>query len=624
MAQPSSSTAAQKPEHLLLRGAALLALVIVAYIPALSAGFIWDDDAYVTENALLTAPDGLWRIWFSTHTQSQYFPMVYTTLRMEHALWGLNPVGYHAVNILLHGANVLLVWGLLRRMEVPGAWLAAAIFGLHPVHVESVAWVTELKNTESTLFYLLAIVAWLRFWAPRSTAQRWAWYALALALHAMALCSKTTACTLPAALLLVLWLQRKPITGKTIGLITPFILLGLGMGLLSIWWERHLGNYDPVLQYSFSLLERLLIATRALWFYAGKLLWPASLSFSYWRWNVNTAEPSQYLWFAGCLAIAALLWRQRRSLGRGPAAAVLFFVAALSPLLGFIPLYTFRMAFVADHYQYPASIGLIALFAAVAAGPWVTRRISAPVRHSAAVLLLATLGVLTWRQTQTYRDLETLWRSTLASNPQSWLAQLGMGSCLAGKGQFDEAESYFRRALEIAPSEYAHSDLGWSLARAGKLEEALPHFHAAIRIRQSYPKPHYFLGVTLDQLGRTREAMEQYREALRYEPLLSLAMNNLAWRLATHPDASIRNGPEAVRLAEKACEITGSQVPVFLGTLAAAYAEAGRFDDAVAASDKARALALSAGEQGLAEKNELLCQNYRAGKPWREDPAAPR
>src|ERR1700728_3513974 len=178
MALPASTKPPDRT-RVALQAALILLGIFIVYFPALHGRFIWDDDMYVTNNPLLTAPDGLRRIWFSQHFQSQYFPLVYTTLRLEHALWGLNSFGYHIVNVLLHGGNALLVWALLQRLAVPGAWLAAAIFALHPVEVESVAWMTELKNTESTLFYLLALLAWLKFIGIEKT-PAWRYYALAL------------------------------------------------------------------------------------------------------------------------------------------------------------------------------------------------------------------------------------------------------------------------------------------------------------------------------------------------------------------------------------------------------------------------------------------------------------
>jgi len=204
----------------------LAALTIFAYRPAWNGGFVWDDDVYITNNELLTAPDGLRRIWFSLDSPSQYFPLVFSTFRIEHALWGLNPTGYHWVNLLLHVANALLVWRVLARLNVPGAWLAGAIFALHPVQVESVAWITERKNVLMGFFFLLTLRAWIAFVDER-TKRPWRFYVLALILYMLALSAKTTACTLPAALVLILWLQKKAINWKRIFEILPFLVLGV-------------------------------------------------------------------------------------------------------------------------------------------------------------------------------------------------------------------------------------------------------------------------------------------------------------------------------------------------------------------------------------------------------------
>src|SRR5262245_25672625 len=216
----------------------LTAVTILVYRPAWNGGFLWDDDVYITNNELLMAPDGLRRIWFSLDSPLPYFPMVYTTFRNEHALWGLNPFGYHWVNLLLHIANALLVWRVLMALKVPGAWLAGAIFALHPVQVESVAWITERKNVLMGFFFLLALLAWIAF-VDEQTKEPRRFYWLALILYVLALSAKTTACTLSAALLLILWLQKKPINAERILQIAPFFLLGLGMGLVAVWWERY-------------------------------------------------------------------------------------------------------------------------------------------------------------------------------------------------------------------------------------------------------------------------------------------------------------------------------------------------------------------------------------------------
>jgi tetratricopeptide (TPR) repeat protein len=514
----------------------LVALVIAAYWPALHAGFIWDDDKYVTENPMLTAPEGLRQIWFAAHTQSQYFPLVYTTFRLERVVWGLHPLGYHLVNVLLHAGNALLVWAVLRRLAVPGAWLAAAIFALHPVQVESVAWVTELKNLESLLFYLLAVVAWLSF-VDSAGRRSLGFYFLALAACLLALFAKTTACTLPTALVLVLWLRsrragaeeqahsRRELFGPGFGgwpralQILPFVLAGVALGLVSVWWEGNLGTYNEETRLSFSFLQRALIASRALWFYAAKLVWPVNLAFSYRRWEVNGSDWMQYLPLAGCLGAAVLLWIWRRKLGIEVISGVVFFVAALAPLLGFISLYTFQYSFVADHYQYTASIGLIAVFAGtVATG---SRKGRAPPFLTGAfrALLLAVLGCLTWQQCGAYLNAEALWRDTLAKNPESWMAHYNLAIELQSRGAVDEAVEHYRLALLLNPRHAkAQNNLGLILASKGNLPEAIACYQAALQTSPDFASAHNNLAVALAAQGNYGEAVIHLQKALRLEP----------------------------------------------------------------------------------------------------------
>ena len=551
-----------------VRGSLLVLLAMLAYLPAFRAGFIWDDDAYVTENLLLVGPDALQRIWFSAHHQSQYFPLAFTTLWIERTLWGLHPLGYHAVNVALHTINALLVWTLLRRLAVPGAWLAAAAWALHPVNVETVAWVTELKNTQSTLFYLLALLAWMKFTSAGASRARRS-YGLALLLCALALLSKTTACTLPAAMLVVLWLQKAPIDRRRLLPVAPFFALGIAMGVLSIWWESHLGNYrDSDVGTTLNGLQKLLLATRALWFYALKVVWPADLSFSYPRWDIDVRDPRQYVWLIGCLLIAALLWWQRKVWGRAPAAAVVFFVALLSPLLGFVPLYTFRYSFVADHYQYLASLGLIALAAgtgaSIAQSAGRRGRILGGLAGTAVLLLL---GAATWRQARVYHDQETLWRDTIAKNPDGWMPHNNLGMILAAQRRLGEAIDEYKAALRIRPScadahynlgrawfgegrlvdaslEFlaavklnpdlaeAHNNLGLTYARLGRAEEAIAELQAALRIKPNNPRAHNNLGLTFAGQGRLEEATAEYRAAVQLNPDYVGARNNLGVALA--------------------------------------------------------------------------------------------
>src|SRR6266571_1536683 len=390
----------------------LTAVTILAYRPAWHGGFLWDDDDYIIKNELLTAPDGWQRIWFSLDSPSQYFPFTYSTFRIEHALWGLNTTGYHWVNLLLHVGSALLVWAVLARLRVPGAWLAAAIFALHPVQVESVAWITERKNVLMGFFFLLTLLAWIAFVDER-TKRPWLFYGLALILYLLALSAKTTACTLPAALFLILWLENQRISWKRILQVVPFVVLGLAMGSLAIWWERyHQGTSRAIFTF-LSPIERILVASRAVWFYLSKLVWPSKLTFIYPRWDIASTHLLGYVWLLAGLIVCVVIYFLRRYLGRSIEVAAAFFVATLGPVLGFIMLYTFRYTFVADHYQYVACIAPIALVAAGLVNLADIFKKSRVVILTAALCIVTVLAILAWRQAAMYGNIETLWRTTL-------------------------------------------------------------------------------------------------------------------------------------------------------------------------------------------------------------------
>jgi len=514
----------------------LVVVTLLTYQPAWNGGFIWDDDEYVVNNELLTAPDGLRRIWFSLDSPSQYFPLVYTSFRIEHALWGLNPVGYHWVNLLLHIVNALLVWRVLMALKVPGAWLAGAIFALHPVQVESVAWITERKNVLMGFFFLLTLLAWIAFVDER-TKRPWRFYVLALILYVLSLSAKTTACTLPAALLLILWLQKKPINAERILQIAPFFLLGLGMGLVAIWWERyHQGTSLAVVP--LGPIERILVASHAVWFYLGKLIWPSSLTFIYPRWTIVATRPLEYAWLLAGAGLCAVIYFGRRRLGRGVEVAAVFFVTTLSPVLGFIMLFTFCYTFVADHYQYLASIGPIALASAGVASLAATFKGSRKLILGTALCVIGALAVLTWRQSAMYGDIETLWRTTLLRNPGCWMAYNNLGNTLMAYNNLDntlyeanripEAMDLFKQALRINPdNDAAYYNLGTALALTGRMSEAIDQYEKALRIKPNFAKAHNNLGNALLLTGRTSEAIDQYEQALLIRPNFAEAHANL-------------------------------------------------------------------------------------------------
>jgi tetratricopeptide (TPR) repeat protein len=521
----------------------LAAATILVYRPAWSGGFLWDDDVYITGNELLTAPDGLRRIWFSLDSPSQYFPLVYTTFRVEHTLWGLNPTGYHWINLLLHVANALLVWAVLARLKVPGAWLAGAIFALHPVQVESVAWITERKNVLMGFFFLLTLLAWIAFVAER-TKRRWLFYGLALILYLLALSAKTTACTLPAALFLILWLENKPISWKRFLQIIPFLTLGFAMGALAIWWERyHQGTSRAIFTF-LSPIERILVASRAVWFYLSKLIWPSKLTFIYPRWNIAPTQWLSYVWLLAGLILCVVIYFLRRYVGRSVEVAAAFFVVTLSPVLGFIMLYTFRYTFVADHYQYLACIGPIALASAGLVRLAGTLKNGRILLLSTASCWVALLGILTWRQAEMYGDIETLWRRTLARNPACWMAHNNLGMVLFEKGQIDQAITHYRTTLQMEPNFWdADYNLGSALLGKGEVDEAILYCDKAVAKQPNDPDAQVALANALLQKKRIDDAIIHYQKAVAIRPDYFLARYGLGHALLEkgQPDAAIEH-----------------------------------------------------------------------------------
>ncbi len=511
----------------------------------MNGGFIWDDDDYVQDNLTLRSLAGLGQIWFQPGATRQYYPLVHTTYWLEYRLWGLDPTGYHVVNVILHALSAVLVWRLLIRLKVPGAWAAAALFALHPVHVESVAWITERKNTLSGAFYLSAAWAYLRYEETRSSRLYWA----ALLLFAAALLSKTVTCTLPAALLLVLWWKGQTPMRRTAVALAPFFALGVAMSGMTVWMEKHsVGAWGP--EWDLSLVERGLIAGRALWFYAAKLLVPLDLTFIYPRWAIDATAVWQYLYPAGALGVGILLWAFRERLGRGPLTGMLFFAGTLTPALGFFNFYPMLYSFVADHFQYLASLGLLALAAAGGQRAWT--RLGQPAAGPVALaLVLAVCGLLTWRQGQVYTDLETLWRDTLQKNAGAWIAHNNLANILKERGQLDQAIGHYRQALLLEPgSAQIHLNLADAHRARGESAAALRHYRRALKAEPDRVETYLKLGNALLGQNAVAEAIEHYRQALRLAPDLALAHSNLGAALAIQ-----RQDAEAIEHYRRALQL---------------------------------------------------------------------
>jgi len=520
-------------------GVALIVLLtVVVYLPALRGGFIWDDDDHLTANPAMTAPHGLRMIW-SSLSVSRYYPLTLTNFWVQRRLWGLNSRPYHLVNIVLHAANAVLVFFLLRRLRVPLAWWAAALWALHPVNVESVAWITELKNTQSGVFFFCSLLCFLRFEAE----ERRAWYAWALVCGACAFLSKPSTVVLPLVLLLCAWWQRGRWQRNDIVRTLSFFGMALAMSILTIAEQTGHITRQGTGEWSLTLGQRLVIASKAIWFYAGKVLWPLNLAFVYPRWEVKANSVGSWLPLAGLVASGVILWlRRQQPWARACLFGFGYFVIALLPVLGLVDIFYFRYSFVADHFQYLASVGVIACAVSGIAG--VSDRSSVrsiSVANVVCAALLAGLGALTWKQAHAYHDSETLWRNTVTKNPDAWIAHNNLGIALGNHGRRSEAIEHYREALRLKPDyAEAHNNLGFALSQMGKTDEAIRQFEEALRIDPEDNEAHNNLGNALLQTGNLAEAVKQYEEALRTKPDYADARNNLgtAWlRLGRVPEA---------------------------------------------------------------------------------------
>ena len=506
-------------------GLLLLGATALAYLPALEGGQIIDDVSHVTAPALQSFA-GLWRIWSKVGATHQYFPILHSAFWLEHRLWGDAVLGYHSTNVLLHAGSACLLVAIMRRLALPGAWLAGFIFALHPVCVESVAWISEQKNTLSTFFGLGSILVYLHFDETRRRSS----YGFALGLFILALLSKTVTMTLPAVLLVIFWWKRGRLEWRrdVLPLLSWFVL-GVLAVLPPAWLERK--NFAPyAADFSLSLLERGLLAGRAFWFYLGKLVWPTDLVFMYPRWTVDARVWWQYLFPFGALAVLAALWLVARR-NRGPLAAFLIFTGTLFPVLGFIDVVWFTITYVGDHLQYLSCLGIIVLFASGAAR--IASRMPAAVRRVVLVLtasLLVTLGMLTWLQSGMYRDAETLYRATLVRNPACWAAHYNLGDALNGlPGRQSEVIAEWETALRYKPDfAEAHNNLATILCNIpGRVPEAIEHFETALRYKPDFAEAHDNLATVLSNYpDRIPEAIEHFEAALRYDPDSAETHNN--------------------------------------------------------------------------------------------------
>jgi protein O-mannosyl-transferase len=568
-------------------------LAFLIYFPAIQGDFIWDDDLHLTENKQLESEEGLKNIWFKPGATFQYFPLTFTSFWLERRLWGDNPTGYHVINLLLHTSSALLLWRILILLSVPGAGLAALIFLMHPVNVESVAWITERKNTLSGLFYMGSLTFYLRFLqleSPPLISKKKAsqkinglFYVFSIISFLLAILSKAATCTLPAVILLIIWWKKDSIKLKDILWVTPFLLLALLMARLIIIVEKISAGAKGI-EWDLSFWERFIIAGKSLWFYLYSLIYPLNIAFAYPKWSVDSAVVGHYLPSLAFLALIAGLGLFRNKVGKAPLVAILFFAGTLFPALGFFNIYYMRYSFASDHFQYLACIGPIALFST-----FLTILATSVSRSSSAVKvppyflpvfsasLLLVLGLLTWKQTHIYKNNEILWRDTLSKNPDSGRAHHNLGLELENQGKLQQAfehwkkavalnpnftevhynlgrayhqngelplaVSEFKRSLELDPAFYPNfNTLARVLAEQGNLKAALNYAQKGVRMKPNYSPGVITFGNILEESGKLREAEAVYRKVLEldsnfFESYLNLA--NILYRLGNLTEAAI-------------------------------------------------------------------------------------
>src|SRR6266403_589255 len=524
----------------------LLAVVtMLAYHPAWHGGVFWDDEAHIGGPELRTL-DGLRRIWFVPRTTQQYYPLLHTSYWVQQKLWGDSITGYHIVNLLLHIGCVVLVLRIVRFLRIPGAELAATVFALHPVNVETVAWIAERKNTLSGVFTLAATLWYLRFDENRSRRS----YALALGLFLLGLLSKTAIVTLPLALLVIFWWKRDTISWRRdVVPLIPFFFLSAAAGLMTSWVEYgNIGYKASTL--AFSPVDRCLIAGRAFWFQLGKVLWSSHLMFVYPRWEIDATVGWQYLFPLAVLGLLGFSWSLRRW-SRAPLAGVLVYLFLLLPSLGFLNIYFFVYSFVADHWQYLASLGIIVSCASgIVLLAERTERWRVWLEPAMTLLLGGALFVLTSQQSRMYSDIETLYRATIARNPACWMAQVNLGNILYKANRIPEAMDLFKQASQIKPA-VAHYSLGNALIEKGRTSEAMEEYRQALRIDPDYAEAHNNLGNVFFLTGRTSEAIDEFEDALRINPDYAQVHNNLG-----HALVQIGRASEAIDHYEQALRMT--------------------------------------------------------------------
>jgi Tfp pilus assembly protein PilF len=522
---------------------ALAAIAVAIYWPALQGEFLWDDTDWIVNNEALRSWSGLWRIWFEPGAVIQYYPLCYTSWWLDYQFWGLSPTALHLENVLLHAGNALLFGSLLRRLGLPGASLAALVFVVHPVHVESVAWIVERKNTLSTAFFLGTAHAWLSYLDDRQGRRLW----VAMALFTGALLAKTATLMLPIALFAIAIWRAHAWRGIARSL-APFAILSLLAATITVVMEHSEGASGH--DWALTAGERLALFGQNVGFYAGKLLLPVQQSFVYAKWDIDAS--SMVAWLPTVALGIALLWslRARHSATTAASLALWLFVTNLLPVSGLVDFYYLRYAFAADHFLYLPSLAPIALVCC--GGAWLLRQKPRGIGVAVAASLTITLGTASWQRAHLFTDMATLWHATIEVEPDAWLAHTNLGNLLALRGNPDDGIEHHRRAVAIYPDAFeSNNALGNYLTRHGDYRGARQHFEHAQSARPDHPLTCNNLGVMAASQGKEREARDWFRKGHEKDPDNRDLLRNYSQLLSQATDPALRNGRRALRLARQ-------------------------------------------------------------------------
>ncbi len=625
--------------------ALLVLATYFAYSPALHGGFIWDDESLLTQNELVKAPDGLNRIWFSTEP-IDYWPLTNSSFWLEWRLWGMQGEGYHLTNLLLHGAAALLVWVILRKLSVPGAYLAALLFAVHPVNVESVAWIAQRKNTLSMLLVLVATWCYLKSEkkkerGPEEKTWNWqsvGWYCASLLGFLLAMLSKGSVAILPLALLLIAWWQRGRITRSDLLRIAPFVAIAVPLTLVNIWFQHH-SNTEAIREAS--IPERWADAGVVVWFYLSKAFLPIDLSFVYPQPKVDPGSLTAWLPLATAVcASSVLIWKRNTLWGRVLLFAWGFYCVALLPVMGFTDVYFMKYSLVADHYQYIAIVAVATLVAAT----WSVwqKHAQGLVRAAAVLIAVAVVAVLIWQshqQSRLYENAITLYNDTLHKNPNCWMAHYNLANAYLRDSKPESAIEQFEETLRISPDfAEAHYNLNNALQQVGRSGEAIAHLKRSLELKPNFPIGHFDLGTLYLKSGKLPGAIEEFRIAIEQDPSYAEAYFNLALALSEsgrldegvdvyqsflllRPDspeghlnlgnlfAQTNRFEEAIEQYQKATELK-SDLSMAWANMAYVDAKLNRRDEAILAARKALEIAQSHGQTDLVHQLERWLQSY--------------